>query len=160
MIEPYPAVADKTYRAIGRFIFVFSQVEYTIRHHLAEAIELKEDFFTPVIESYDVAVLCTVAKEVFAKKRSVEIFARIKKEIDRFLEINAVRNRVAHGLWNPSDDGGTVSHVPRSLKPGLSVNQAEELEHLAEELGVLGRNFENAIASLPELEDLRPTRKH
>ena len=118
-VQPELDVAEKTYRAIGRFIFVFSQVESSIRHYLGEAIELKEDYFTPVLESYDVALLCTVAKEVFAKQRSGKIFAAIKKEIDRFLAINDVRNRVAHGLWNPYHEGGTVSHVPRSLKPSL-----------------------------------------
>jgi len=41
MSEPELAAAEKTYHAIGRFIFAFSQVEYTIRHYLREAIELK-----------------------------------------------------------------------------------------------------------------------
>jgi hypothetical protein len=54
--------ANKTYRAIGRFIFEFSQVEYTIRHNLGQQIGLDEKYFTAVIESYDVGLLCTVAK--------------------------------------------------------------------------------------------------
>ena len=49
--------AEKTYRAIGRFMFEFSQVEYTIRHHLAEEIGLKEKHFSAVVESYEVGAL-------------------------------------------------------------------------------------------------------
>jgi hypothetical protein len=146
MHNPEQAAAEKTYRAIGSFIFAFSQVEYTIRHHLGEAIELNEDYFTPVLESYDVAMLCSVAKAVFKRKRSSEIYARIEREINRFMEINNIRTRVAHGLWDPYSDGGTVSHVPRSLKPTVSPNQAEELEKLADELRALERNLGNAIA--------------
>ena len=96
-MKPELAAAEKTYRAIGRFIFAFSQVEFTIRQRLGEAIELKEDYFTPVTESYDVAVFCKVALEVFAKQRSGKNFDRIKKEIDLFMGINnGIRTRVAH----------------------------------------------------------------
>jgi hypothetical protein len=48
--------AEKTYRAIGRFIFEFSQAEYTIRHYLAQEIGLDEEHFSAVVESYDVAI--------------------------------------------------------------------------------------------------------
>jgi hypothetical protein len=68
--------AERTYRAIGRFMFEFSQVEYTVRYYLAEEIGLKEEFFSPVVESYDVGVLTNVAKEVFRKTRSAEQSAK------------------------------------------------------------------------------------
>jgi hypothetical protein len=48
MRAPELSTTEKTYRAIGRFMFEFSQVEYTIRHHLAEAIELRDDHFHAV----------------------------------------------------------------------------------------------------------------
>ena len=57
--------AEQTYRAIGRFMFEFSQVEYTIRHYLGETIGLDEKYFSAVVESYDVGLLVTVAKKVF-----------------------------------------------------------------------------------------------
>jgi hypothetical protein len=59
--------AERTYKAIGRFIYEFSQVEYTIRYYLAERIGLHEEYFSAVIESYDVALLIAVAKQVFKK---------------------------------------------------------------------------------------------
>jgi len=160
MHKPEQATAEKTYRAIGRFIFAFSQVEFTIRQRLGEALGLEDDYFTPVVDSYDVVVLCKVALEVFAKQRSGEVFARIKKEIDRFLEINGIRTRVAHGLWSPHHAGGTVSHTPRT-KPVVKVspNQAEELEKVADQLFELGNRLDNAIFDVLS-DDVLPTRKH
>ena len=145
MSETAPETADKTYRAIGRFIFEFSQVEYTIRYYLAEEIGIKEEHFMPVVESYDVAALCTIAKKIFAQSRLGE-FARIKKGIDRVLEMNSVRNRVAHGLWVPFKEGGTVHHVPRSLNAGSYENQAGELDKYADELNALRAELESAFA--------------
>jgi hypothetical protein len=54
----YEAATERTYRAIGCFFFEFSQVEYMIRYYLAQEIGLKEEHFSPVIESYDIGVLC------------------------------------------------------------------------------------------------------
>lgn len=137
MGETVPNAEKKTYCAIGRFIFEFSQVEYTIRHYLSEEIGLKEEHFTPVVESYDVAVLCTVAKKIFAQTRPREIAERIRKGIDRFFDLNGVRKRVVHGLWVPSKEGGTVHHVPRDLNAKQFENQARELEKYAEDLNRL-----------------------
>ena len=106
--------AEKTYRAIGRFIFQFSQAEYTIRHYLAEEISLAEEHFVAVVESYDVALLCTVAKEVFGKSRANTNAAAIMELINNFRSLTDNRNRVAHGLWVPFKDAGTVHHVPRT----------------------------------------------
>ena len=110
--------AERTYRAIGRFVFEFSQVEYTIRHYLASEIGLKEEYFTAVMESYDVALLCAVAKQVLITSRAEDESARIRKLLDELYVLNAERVRVAHGLWVPHREGGTVHHVSRSnLKP-------------------------------------------
>jgi hypothetical protein len=54
VIEPDQTSTEKTYPAIGRFIFEFSQVEYAIRHYLAEEIRLDEEHFSAVVESKDV----------------------------------------------------------------------------------------------------------
>jgi hypothetical protein len=70
--------AEQTYRAIGRFIFEFSQLEYSIRHHVSEEISLREEYFSAIVESYDVGVLTSVAKAVFTKSRDEEGAERIK----------------------------------------------------------------------------------
>ena len=147
MSETALAPAEKTYRAIGRFIFEFSQVEYIIRHYLAEEIGLKEEYFTPMVESYDAAMLCNVAKEVFGKRRPGKFASRIEKCISRFYELNPIRNRVAHGLWVPFKEGGTVHHVPRNLNAVRLENQAGELEKCADQLNALRAELESAFAA-------------
>jgi hypothetical protein len=99
MSDDDQAAAEKTYRAVGRFIFEFSQAEYTIRHYLAQEIGLDEEHFSALVESYDVALLCTVAKEVFNKSRANTNAAGIKDLINNFRALNDNRNRVVHGLW-------------------------------------------------------------
>ena len=138
-------VSNKTYQAIGRFIFEFSQVEYTIRHYLAEEIGLDEKYFTSIIESYDVGILCTVAKQVFLNSRDKKSATRIKALIDAFSTMSHERNRVAHGLWTPSKNGGTVHHVPRNLKPVRLSEQIKQLEKGADELLELRAQLEEAF---------------
>ena len=140
--------AEKTYRAIGRFIFEFSQAEYAIRHYLAEEIRLDEEHFSAVVESYDVGLLCTVAKEVFDKTRVNTNATEIKELINNFRALNDNRNRVAHGLWVPFKDGGTIHHVPRgNLKSRMAANQAAALEKLADEACSLRADLERAFLS-------------
>lgn len=139
--------AEKTYRAIGRFIFEFSQVEYAIRHHLAEEIGLKGQYFSAVVESYDVGVLMTVAIEVFNKSRGNDA-ASIKTLLNRFRAMNDKRKRVAHGLWVPFMDGGTVHYVARSkLNANQFTEQAMELEQQADELCQLRSDLEQAFVA-------------
>lgn len=137
---------DLIYKAIGRFIFEFSQTEYTIRHYLGEEIGLDEEYFSAVVGSYDVALLCTVATEVFNKSRKTRNAGKISTLISKFRELNDVRNRVAHGLWFPFSEGGTVSHTTRSkLRPDHKEQQAQELETRASQIRdiniELGRAF-------------------
>jgi hypothetical protein len=128
-------------------MFEFSQVEYTIRDYLAEEIGLKEEHFVAVVQSYDAALLCTVATEVFTKERAEKNAARIKELINRFRALNDLRNRVAHGLWVPFKEGGTVHYVSRgSLKSKPFEYQAEVLEKLADEACTLRAKLENALA--------------
>jgi hypothetical protein len=150
MSERDQAAAEKTYRAIGRFIFEFSQVEYTIRHHLGEAIGLKDEYFAPVVESYDVGLLTTVAKEVFKRSRSAETFGKIDRLLNEFHSLNEKRKRVAHGLWVPFIHGGVVSYTSRSsLRPSEFTNQASELEKFADKACELRAELERAIYELP-----------
>ena len=41
MSEADRGAFEKTYRAIGRFIFEFSQVEYTLRYYLGQEIRTR-----------------------------------------------------------------------------------------------------------------------
>ena len=128
--------AEKTYRAIGRFIFEFSQTEYTIRKGLEIVLGLDQKFFDPVIQSYDVALLCKVTKHAVRSSRSSETAEQIDKLINRFFAMNETRQRVAHGLWVPHFSGGKVSHVSRQkLAAVMHSDQTEALEKKSTELG-------------------------
>ena len=148
MGEPEQTLAEKTYRAVGRFMFEFSQVEYSIRHYLAEQIGLDEEHFVAVVESYEVGPLCSVAIEVFTKSRTKESAVRIKHHINHFRRLDEERKRVAHELWLPSQEGESVHYVSHGgPKTTLSPNQAEALEQLADETRALRSELEKAFRS-------------
>jgi len=152
MSAPEQAAAEQTYRAIGRFMFEFSQVEFAIRHHLAEEIGLNGEHFSAVVESYDVGVLTTVAKEVFKKTRNKENGTEIGKLLDRFRELNEGRKRVAHGLWVPFMEGGTVHYVSRNkLTSSRFKDQAKELEKQADKMCQLRADLETAFSFMPSV---------
>jgi hypothetical protein len=122
---------EATYRAIGRFMFEFSQLEYALRYYTGAVAGLKEDDFTAVM-SHDVAHLCTVATQVLGQRcdeKQRQELSTIIKEVRR---LNDIRVRVAHGLWVPFQDGGTVHQVSRhTLKTQMRVDQANELDREA-----------------------------
>jgi hypothetical protein len=147
MNEDHQKATEKTYRAIGRFIFEFSQAEYAIRYYLGEELDLDEKHFSAVVESYDVGLLCTVTKEVFSNTRGAKDAATIKDLVNRFFDLNIIRNQVAHGLWVPFKEGGTLHYVSRGkLTPIRLENQAEALEKLATDTSQLRAKLERAFA--------------
>ena len=144
--ENHAETREKTYRAIGRFIFEFSQVEFAVRHHLFEEIELKENYFDAIISSYDVTLLCKIAEEVFGTSRAPENAKAIKKLLGKFHDFINERNRVAHGLWVPSKNGGTVHHASRqNIKSKEAANRADALERMADDLCDLRVKFEQVF---------------
>lgn len=139
---------EKTYRAIGRFMFEFSQTEHAVRHFVGEEIHLNEQHFSAVMESYDTAMLIGVAIEVFKKSRGDEA-NELGKLLNRFRGMNDERKRVAHGLWVPFMDGGTVHYTSRNkLTPASFAKQAAHLEKMADELCGLRAAFEREAYSV------------
>jgi hypothetical protein len=123
--------AEKTCRAIGRFMFEFSQLEYSLRHYLGEEIGLDEKYFEAII-NYEFWPLCNTFKSVFERSRP-ESAGDIGRLVNECLSLNNERNRVAHGLWVVHREGGAIQHVSRqSFKSTWSVEQAEALERKAE----------------------------
>jgi hypothetical protein len=53
-----PGPTDPIYREIGRFIFQFSQLEYTLRYHVAEMARIGDEYFDIVTSGLDFAKLC------------------------------------------------------------------------------------------------------
>ena len=134
MVASHKAKAEKTYRAIGRFIYEFSQLEYEIRVRLATEIGVPDWYFNEIMV-HDFTVLCTAAQKIFEFSYSQEKdrWKKMEPLLKKALGLSTIRNAVAHGLWVPSMDGGKVIHVPRSLKPNISIKQAEALEKKAKE---------------------------
>ena len=123
MDKSYEVSAEKTYRAIGRFIYAFSQAESTIRDCVGELIGLKDKYFADIVESYDIVMLCNIAESIFDKSLARYQVKKLKPLINKFRALNDVRVRVAHGLWVPFIDGGTVHHTSRRwLKRNVSAN--------------------------------------
>jgi hypothetical protein len=99
--------------------------------------------FNAVATALDVALLCNVTKKVFKDAPAADL---IEKAIKEFLAINEVRTRVAHGLWVPFMDGGTVQHVHRTSRElHLDTGQADKLEKHSDRLSSLRRELENAL---------------
>ncbi|HVR58989.1 MAG TPA: hypothetical protein VMT72_19435 [Pseudolabrys sp.] len=134
--------SELTYKAIGRFIFEFSQLEAGMKYHIAEQCGIKDEHYN-VLMVYDFALLCTIAEKVLVRMgdSNGKILKNIISECRR---MNDVRVRVAHGLWVPFMQGGTVSHVSRqNLTPRLSSDQTQELERCASQTNALRFQFEN-----------------
>ena len=117
---------NELYKAIGEFMFWFSQLEFTIKARLAGALQLDNQFFTIVIGPYDFAMLCTVTRETLSvgadgatKKRIHSYFGQCQR-----LNQNA-RLIIAHGSWTL--DG--AHHISRSsLKSTLHFQSPPQIK--------------------------------
>lgn len=122
---------DHTYRAIGEFIFEFSQLEYGLRHYVASTAGVPDEHFNAIM-THDFALLCNVALEVLSEGSSAEDKQKLRDIINECRKLNEIRVKVAHGLWVPFMAGGTVHHVSRSsLRLTTTEDQARLLEQHA-----------------------------
>jgi hypothetical protein len=120
------------YQAIGKFVYQFSQLEYSIRHLLSDLLELTPDQFYIVTASYDFATLCRVTSAFIhslpecdeaTEEKVTEIFKKC-------FRVNDARVRMVHGTWD--DDG--ASHVSRaSLKPRSYFASTAEVTNLTQD---------------------------
>jgi hypothetical protein len=141
---------EKAYIAIGRFIFQFSQLEFSLRFHLAEKIGLKDEYFYAITTGYDFAMLCTITKTIFSRTLDDEAFERLETLIGKCHELNADRVRVAHGFWVVGNEGGRVHHAARnSLEPKIYFEEAEKLNAKADLACELRAELEHIVYSLP-----------
>src|SRR5690242_4060138 len=58
---------DRWFSAIGRFIFEFSQLEYTLKHYVAEKVGLDDVHFNSIM-THDFAILCNIAEVVLPQE--------------------------------------------------------------------------------------------
>jgi hypothetical protein len=144
--------SDKTFRAIGRFLFEFSQLDYEIRRQVGEAAGIM-DWHVHSIMTQDFAPLCIAAHKVFdfeySSTREKPQRDAMKGLLKRAQRLNNVRNAVAHGLWVPFEDGGKVIHMPKNLQFEVSSQQARSLEKHADEAKEIRRQIESVVDEKP-----------
>jgi hypothetical protein len=123
---------DRFFSAIGRFIFEFSQLEYSFKFYIAEEINLKDEHFNAVM-THDFALLCTIAEEVLVPSTSKPASSKLKKLISKCRSLNDERVRIAHGLWYVGQEEGRLFHGPRGrAKDKVHYEKAGEVADLAD----------------------------
>jgi hypothetical protein len=140
MPESDNARVQELYAAIGHFIFAFSQLEFMIRHTLADALGLKQvgpDATADIVTStYDFASLCRVTKTIFERSMGYEEEARkeIAAIINEYLALNdQERVPIAHGEWLIDEGGFNASHFARSkLERTIKYSKIEEVTRATE----------------------------
>lgn len=133
---------------IGRFIFEFSQLEFSIRAVLVSRLGLKEEYFNIVTGPYDFAKLCNVTREA-----SIVKYPGRKEELNKLFnacpKLNEARVLVAHGMWLDDVDGLSLRIVSRgSFKTQIHSFKKDELTRHADKaqelmqrvIGFQGRN--------------------
>ena len=118
------------HKAIGEFIFWFSQLEFTIKARLSGALALGDGLFDIIIGPYDFAMLCTVTENVLRKDAAADVAKRVTDYFNRCRKLNQqTRIIVAHGSWTL--DG--VRHVSRNtLEADFHFKKPEDLRKQAD----------------------------
>jgi hypothetical protein len=135
--------SEEFFRAIGEFIFRFSQLEYLIKSALASYLKLRDDQFDVVVGPYDFAMLCTVAEKTIKLDFDTEYHPALKSFFNKCRKLNQeVRVVVAHGAW--STEGARYASR-QSLEARMHFEQPDKLvkavaeaKKLMEEFGRLG----------------------
>jgi hypothetical protein len=73
------AEESKLQNSIGQFIYWFSQLEFTMKSRLAQALDLPEDLFDIITGPYDFTMLCTVTEKAIIRTAATTHHAKIKK---------------------------------------------------------------------------------
>jgi cobalamin biosynthesis Co2+ chelatase CbiK len=119
------------FRAIGEFIFRFSQLEYQLKSTLASYLKLKGDQFDVIVGPYDFAMLCTVAEKTIKLDFDAEYHPALKAFFNRCRKLNQeVRVVVAHGSWST---GGARYATRQSLEAKMHFENPENLVKAAAE---------------------------
>lgn len=137
---------DRFFSAIGRFIFEFSQLEYTLKHHVAEQVNINDEHFTAVM-THDFAVLCTIAESVLVRPGMAEDQTiRLKELIKKCHSLNGDRVRIVHGLWFVGGEEGRLFRAPRGrVETKVYYEKADEVANLADLANSLRNELPNIL---------------
>jgi len=144
-VEKQKAELESLWRAIGHFVFEFSQLEHVIRSSLADALQIDDnEQFYIVLPSIDFAQLCNVTKAIYLRtiKMGAEDQKRIEKILSQCLRINDERVSIVHGTWFKSDDGGGALHVKRTTRQrDIKYKDIEDIESLTKQVEELKKDL-------------------
>jgi hypothetical protein len=106
---------DDLHRAIGRFIFEYSQLEFLLRRILRHKLGIKMDHDDVVTAAFDFAKLCTAIVELSAIEEGGKPDRKLKDLIGDCHDVNGIRIAVVHGRWISTLAGDQVLHK-RTIK--------------------------------------------
>lgn len=152
---------DATYRAIGRFIVAYSEVEAALRHLLGIELRLRTDLFDPIL-THDFALLCTAVLNIFQKTVDRKVlYETLKRLVKKCRELNDLRVKVVHGDWGFEKEGAVLSHVSRrNLQSARLVQMRDLLEKKADEARAISQALDDFFDThLAEKQAARNRRK-
>lgn len=139
---------EEHFAAIGRFIVAFSQLEFTYKHFLADAIQLSDEDFNPVMSAFDFSKLCNITRVMFKARWGEENAKKLDDLIARSFRINDARVKIVHGLWTYTDDGLNLEHVGRNaVYSDNYYSTIVELDKLTDETSELNRLLSRRIGT-------------
>lgn len=139
---------ESHFAAIGRFVFAFSQLEFTYKHFLADAIQLSSEDFNPVMSAFDFSKLCHITRVMFKARWGEENAKKLDDLITRSFRINEARVKIVHGLWTYTEDGLILEHVSRNaVSFDNYYGTIEELDKLTDETFNVNRLLSRRIGT-------------
>jgi hypothetical protein len=146
VIQFTPVEKDRIYREIGRFIFEFSQLEYTLRHHVSEMARLDEQYFDIITSAFDFAKLCTALLALSGQRNGGKPDPEVEKLIKTCHEVNTVRLRVVHGLWVVGSGHDRAIHTSRnSMKSEVHFDKPGDLDEWSDKTSKLRWGIDQAV---------------
>jgi hypothetical protein len=147
-----PIEQDRVYREIGRFIFEFSQLEYTLRYYVADMARVDDQYFDIMTSAFDFAKLCSALVALSAKEKGGRPDPVLKDLVAACHEINTVRIRVLHGLWVVGSGNDRAIHTSRnSMKGEVYFDTPGDLDDQSNRRNKLRSDIEKAIYAMPSL---------
>lgn len=132
-IREWAAKMRASYAGLGEFVVEFSQLEFTIRAALGDALKLPADLINIVLSLYDFTSLCKVWQLVMTHQQP-EKAKEIEAIFSACMKVNSERVRVAHGLWSFGSETLEAIHVSRnSLKAETYFAEPGQLRDLSSE---------------------------
>jgi hypothetical protein len=141
---------------IGRFIVLFSQVEFSLRVALEELLELSS-VADPLVSAPDFASLCRILKVTIEAVHQGETDKNREAQqlINEILSINDNhRVAVVHGTWALGESGLAARHRSRqSFKVAYKYEKLDELIEVTNRLEALHRLLIWNLWDLPDEAD-------